>query len=148
MTFKLSNEDIEEIVLDVFFIVWNNREKLQDDLFIEPYIIGVTKNVIKNKYRTICSNYNIDDYDSIIEDPIDIQLLIEQQEKNKIIKSALDTMKEQDKEIFILFYYNSLSIKEISIKLSITENNVKTKLHRIRKKIKKFLIQGGYSYGK
>lgn len=38
--------------------------------------------------------------------------------------------------------------KEIAKELNITEIKVKTKLHRIRKKIKKELMEGGYEYGK
>lgn len=38
--------------------------------------------------------------------------------------------------------------KEIAKKLNITEVKVKTKLHRIRKRIKKELKKGGYENGK
>ena len=55
-------------------------------------------------------------------------------------------MQETDREIFLLYYYDFNSIKDISTKLKLTETNIKTKLHRIRKKIRKFLIEGGYSY--
>lgn len=48
---NISNEDTEEILLDVFMAVWNNREKLKEELPLKPYIVGVTKNAIKNKSR-------------------------------------------------------------------------------------------------
>lgn len=48
---NISNEDTEEILLDVFMAVWNNREKLKEELSLKPYIVGVTKNAIKNKSR-------------------------------------------------------------------------------------------------
>ena len=57
-------------------------------------------------------------------------------------------MKEIDRNIFILFYYNSMNISQIANKLGISEVNTKTKLYRIRKKLKKFLIQGGYNNGR
>ena len=147
-TIYLSNEDIEEIIEDVFLVLWNNKEKINYKLSLEPYIAGITKNIIKLKYRKLKINDNIDNYENIIQNNIDIQNIIEQEEKNKIIEKTLNQMKEKDKKIFILFYYNSKSTKEIAKDLKITEINVKTKLYRIRKKLKNALIKGGYSYGK
>lgn len=148
MSHNLTNEDVEEIVLDVFLIIWNNKEKLKSDFPIEPYMASITRNIVKNRYRQLPINDNIDDYESAIEDLTDIQLLVEQKEKNKLIEETLNTMKQQDKDIFILFYYQSMSINEIASKLNMSKTNIKTKLHRIRKKIRESLIKGGYYYGK
>ena len=52
-------------------------------------------------------------------------------------------LKDIDIKIMNLFYYSSMSIKDIAKKLNISELNVKTRLHRIRKKIKKELNNGG-----
>ena len=114
---------------------------------IEPYIAKITRNLVKNKFRNQYLNDNIEKYVDIISESKDIELLVEQKEKNKIIKKALDAMKEDDRNIFILFYYYSKTISEIAKEMQITEVNAKTKLHRIRKKIKKFLEEGGDSYG-
>ena len=43
-----------------------------------------------------------------------------------------------------MFYYEELSIKDIAKELNISDVNVKTKLHRIRKKIKQELKRGGF----
>ena len=55
-------------------------------------------------------------------------------------------MDKESKEIFIYFYYEQRKIKEISKILNISESKVKTRLHRVRKKIKKELEKGGYRY--
>lgn len=91
---NISNEDTEEILLDVFMAVWNNREKLKEELSLKPYIVGVTKNAIKNKSRNIKITYNIEEYN--IENFTDINEIIEQGEKNKIISKELNTMKQED----------------------------------------------------
>ena len=54
----------------------------------------------------------------------------------------------ESREIFILYYYEQRKVKEISKILNISESKVKTKLYRIRKKLKKELKEGGYGYGK
>ena len=70
----------------------------------------------------------------------------EREEISKV-ESILENLKEIDLEIFKLFYYQDMSIKDIAKKEKISEFNVKTRLYRIRKKIKKELNDGGY-YGK
>ena len=54
----------------------------------------------------------------------------------------------ESREIFILYYYEQRKVKEISKILNISEAKVKTRLHRIRKKLRKELKEGGYGYGK
>lgn len=147
IAFNLSDEDIEDIILDTFLVVWTNRDKIKLDSRMKHYLVGITKNVTKNKCRKLKINYNIEDYENTIEFSEDIQKVAEEKEKNEIIKLELDKMKQKDREIFTLFYYNSMTIKEIANMLNETESNVKTKLHRIRKRLRKVLEKGGYSYG-
>lgn len=58
---------------------------------------------------------------------------------------VVNNMKQEDKDIFILYYYNSRTMKEIANILSITEKKVKSRLFRIRQKVKKFLEKRGYT---
>ena len=59
------------------------------------------------------------------------------------VQQKIKGLKNIDIEIVNLFYYSSMSVKDIAKKLNISEFNVKTRLHRIRKKIKKELSNGG-----
>lgn len=43
-----------------------------------------------------------------------------------------------------MFYYSAKPIKDIANELKISEVNVKTRLHRVRKKIKQELNRGGF----
>jgi len=47
-----------------------------------------------------------------------------------------------------MFYYENRTTKEIAEYLNCTVGNVKVILHRVRKKIRKNLEDGGYGYGK
>ena len=55
-------------------------------------------------------------------------------------------MQKEDKDMFVLYYYFSKSIKEIANELNCSEFKIKSKLFRIRKKIKTNLERGGYRY--
>ncbi len=147
---NITNEsDIEEIASDVFIIFWKNYQRLESDIPIRPYLVGITKNLIKKKYKEYnikCENVEL--YEEDIAYQFDIENLAESQEKSKIISETLKQMKEEEQTIFILFYYKQQKIKDIAKLLKISEAKVKIVLFRIRKLIKKNLKERGYSYGK
>ena len=58
--------------------------------------------------------------------------------------NELEKMKKIDKEIFLLYYFDEKKIKEIANIYQITETRVKSKLFRVRKKIKKKIKEEGY----
>lgn len=145
---SLSNEDMEEIISDTFFAIWKNSKTLEEDVYIKPYLAGTAKNIIKNKYRTTHIDFSIADYEEKIIDIASLQKITEENEQNEIIRKTLKEMKKEEYEVFMMFYYESLKIKEISKKLSISESKVKVMLHRVRKRIKRNLEDGGYGYGK
>lgn len=142
----LSDEDVEEIVSDTFFILWKNREKLDKEKILSPYIAGIVRNLVREKTRVINIHADILDYENILQDGQKIEMICEERERIYIIERVLKTMKEEDRMIFHLYYYSSMKIKDIAEKLGVTEFNVKSRLYRMRKKIKKELEKGGYSH--
>lgn len=143
----LSDEDIEEILSDTFFILWKNQEKLDNNKLLSSYIAGIVKNLVREKTRIVNINVDISNYENIIQDLVKVDMLYEQREKISIIEKTLKDMKKEDIDIFNLYYYSSMKIKEISKVLNISEFSVKSRLYRIRKKAKKELEKGGYSNG-
>lgn len=141
----LSKEDVEEIISDTFVVLWKNRDKLDKTKDLSPYIAGITKNLVREKTRVINIHNDISDYENIIQDFFKIDMLCEQREKIAIIDKAVKNMKKIDIEIFELYYYSSMKYNEISNILNISEFTIKSKLFRIRKKIRKELLKGGYS---
>ena len=72
-------------------------------------------------------------------------MFCEQREKIAIIDKIVKNMKKIDVEVFELYYYSAMKYNEISNILNISEFSIKSKLFRIRKKIKRELLKGGYS---
>lgn len=147
---SISNEsDIEEILSDVFIIFWRKYKELDKKTKIKPYLVGIAKNLIKKKYRDYIINIeNIDSYEEEIIYNIDIQELAENNEKSKVISESLSNIKDIDRNVFIMFYYNQKKIKDISRIFKISEAKVKVILYRVRKSIRKNLKERGYDYGK
>lgn len=141
---NLSSEDTEEVVLDVFLTIWKNQEKLDISKSMSAYISGITKNLVKYKYRQYKGNQSIEEYDEKIVDTSNIEIVISQNERQNVISSELDKMKAEDREVFIEYYYDEKSIKDISKIFNMSESKVKSKLYRTRKRLGKALKKRGY----
>ena len=137
-------EDEEEIILDVYLTLWNNKDKLDINKSMTSYIAGITKNLILKKARQQKFLENIEEYQEKLANIQNIELDYVESQKNKIIINELEKMKKEDREIFTEYYYEERKIKEISIMFKISESKVKSKLFRIRKKLKNILKEGGY----
>ena len=61
---SLNNEDKEEVVSEVFFILWKNKNKLDINKYLSSYIAGITRNVVKEYLRKVKINFNISDYEN------------------------------------------------------------------------------------
>lgn len=138
---NLKDEDKEEIMLDTFFILWKNFNDSKNIYVLNSYIAGITRNLVKEKLRKINYTVDISDYENIIEMESNA-LYEEEREEIAYLKKSLKKLKEIDIKIINLYYYSSKSIKDIAKELNISESNVKTKLHRIRKKLNKQLSKG------
>lgn len=142
---ELSSEDVEEVLLDVFLTLWKNQEKLDINKSMSAYISGITKNLIKYKYRQCKENQNIEEYEEKLIDSLNIEIMILQNEIQNVIAEELEKIKQEDKEIFIEYYYDDKSIKEISKIFNMSESKIKSKLFRVRKRLNKVLKKRGYS---
>lgn len=130
--YTLNEYDSEDIVQDVFFKLYNSHNTFNDDEHIKRWLIRVTinlsLNLLKHKKRTVIVDSN--DLDHIASSDED---------NSNMIYECICLLKEPYKNIIILFYYDELSVKDISEILNIGETNVTSRLNRARMKLKKII---------
>ena len=141
---NLIQADYEEIISDVFLVIWRKQSKLDQTLPIKPYIAGITRNLVKEKFRHRNVTYDIADYENTIEASNQIDVLLENEGQSTLLKQAIEELNKDESDIVTLYYYDYKQIKEIAQQLKISEAKVKTTLHRARKKLKKILKKRGY----
>lgn len=132
-TDKLNYEDKEEILADTFFILWKNQYKIQSS--VESYVAGITRILVKERLRKRKVTYDLTEYEHIASN----FEITEDISENEFITQCIKGLKEIDIKIITMFYYYSKTTKEISKELKISEINVRTRLFRIRNKIRKEL---------
>lgn len=136
-----SKEESEELVQEVFTIVWERRKDLKHDLSFKSYLFTISYNIIKKHFRA--RTYLTDYYKEITgnnTDTVTSQKVI-YNSFLQFLNEIVNKLPKRRKEIFIKSRYEGLSIKEISDKLGIShktvENQLTDALKYIRSKIEK-----------
>lgn len=137
-------EDEEEMIADVFLILWKNKDRLDRKAVFSPYIAGITKRLIYRKYRELSRTIEFSQYENEMISRFNVDSIVEQKEMNDCITKNLKALGDTEYEIFKKFYYEGKKIKQIAQEMNLSSSNVKTKLHRTRKKIKEILKVGGF----
>ena len=134
----ISEEDAEEAAQDVFVKVYRSINNFQGKSKFSTWIYRITYNqcisIIRKKVKMI------DLVDELPEAEIDessIDALEELKQKDRVlfVRQALEALAETDAFILTLFYYEELSLEEICEVTGQTNNNVRIRLHRARKKM-------------
>lgn len=137
-------EDEEEMIADVFLILWKNKDRLDRKAVFSPYIAGITKRLIYRKYRELSKMIKFSQYENEMISHFNVDEIVEQKEMNDCITKNLKALGDTEYEIFKKFYYEGKKVKQIAQEMNLSNSNVKTKLHRTRKKIKEILKVGGF----
>ncbi len=136
----------EEVVLDVFYIIWSERMKINIRGSLLSYLYKAVHNqclnVIasqKTKKASVNKLLSGDNWQRIIEwldfnDPIIER--IEALETEQLIRAIVNGLPEQCRKVFELSRFENMNNFEIAKELGISESTVKTHIFRALKVIK------------
>ena len=129
--------------------LWQNSGNLREDKPLLPYLSVIALNLARNRLR---ENKSYAFCDNSILEAVQGDDFFEKIEKsetvNMVLEAAENCLKEQDREIFIRYYFYGERLEKISAFLGLTLSNSKTKLCRARKKIREYLTERGYGVEK
>ena len=140
---KLTKEDMEEVISDVFVTLWRNTDKI-----IEGKLKGYLCSIARTK--TLDKLYYIKepplDIDNLqLEDDFYVEGIAEANETAEVLQQLISEIPEPDREILIRYYYYRQTAATIAERLEIKLPTVKSKLQRTREKLRKKLTERGYS---
>ena len=144
--YVISEEDAENIVQDVFVDLWENKEMLNMHMNLIAYLFTTIKNKCLNHLRhklvvqetasklqeeyTISLRMNLDSLEAFDNN------LFSDQDIEKIISRALDTLSEKCRTIFIMSKIEGKKQKEIAQELNISINTIETQMGIAYKKLR------------
>ena len=132
-------EEAEEVAQDTFIKVFKSLDKFKGDSKFSTWIYRVTYNTCLDrikKNKKYINDVAIDDFTFNKLDVIDnaLENMIKK-EKQELIKKCITKLPEDSSAILTLFYFEELSLDEISKIINMETNTVKVKLFRARKKL-------------
>lgn len=125
-------QDSDDIVQDVFIQYHTTDKQFNDEQHIKAWLIRVAINKAKN---TVASSWRKKSVP--LEDYMET-LPFEAPEDEHLFEQVM-RLPEKYRIVIHLFYYEDYSIREIARILDLSESNVKTRLTRARKLLKKSL---------
>lgn len=128
-----STSDCEDIVQEAFIRLYMRYKPFSDDSQTRAWLIRVTANLCKNHLRSRRSKTT----EGLPDDTADTNGLTAQERYE--LKCALNSLKPDNRAVICLYYYEGLSVQEISKALKISVTAVTTRLQRGREALRKFL---------
>lgn len=123
-----SKEEAEELVQEVFTIVWEKRTNLKKELSFKSFLFTISFNIIKKHFR---SRTYLSEYYKGMKNIYTDEQTSQQITYNsfyQLVNELVSKLPERRKEIFIKSRFEGLSIKEIANKLGISHKTVENQL--------------------
>lgn len=144
--FELQKADAEEVVQEVFTILWEKRTKLDETLSLKAYIVKIAKNIILKRERKKIYEIAYQKYQ------VNRQALFSADTENAVIysdlweqyESIISQLSKSQREIYLLNKRQNKTVKEIAGELNLSARTVENQLYRannfIKEKFKKLGI--------
>lgn len=140
-----SVEDSEELVQEVFTILWEKRDQLKSGFSFRSYIFTVAFNIIKKhfKQKALFKKFAREELLSeVIKEPsqeIDYHIL-----KNYILELT-EALPEKRREVFVKSRFEGLSNKEIAATMGLSKKTIENHLNLALREIKSKMEKGRLS---
>lgn len=143
-------QDIEECINDTYLAVWNSIPP-ESPAHLSSYICKILKNfcINKAKYnsadkRNVEFTISLEELSDCLSSFNDTESVTSAKVLGEMISSFLYTQNETHRKIFVRRYWYSDSIDEIARLYNMNERTIRSVLHRMRKKLKLYLMKEGY----
>lgn len=143
-----NHEDAEDITQEVFAKVYRALPNWEPRASFKTWLYTIARHLCTDHYRgrSRRPTQSLDDLqEDSYEEPMaedlesDPARLLAEMEIHEVIARALDQLAPQQREVFILYHYQHLQIKEVAEILGIAEGTVKMHRHRAMKKLRVLL---------
>ena len=129
-------DSAKEVVQEVFYQFWKNKEKLKETIAIRNYLkrAVINRSINHIKYNSRFTG------DEVLENSYSTSITPERELETKELKEVIDTavanLPEKARVIFILRRQEGLSLKEIAAQLEISPKTVENQITRSLKLLK------------
>lgn len=125
----------EDVTQETFIKVYEKIDTFRHDASIKTWIMSIAINLCKNQMRTHWfKRTSLEHFPELATKDVYGEIL-----KNNVISMEIMRLQPKYREIILLYYYQELSVKEISTILGMKEATVLQRMKRAREQLKPFL---------
>jgi len=136
----------EDITQETFLQVYQNLETLNDPIQFSKWLYAIVNNLCIAWHRkdrlqtqpleeTHISEIETEAYSRHVATE---QAKTSAEAQRDLVKKLLAKLKDRDREIITLHYFEEMTSSEIGTYLGVSENTIKSRLHRARQQLKKY----------
>lgn len=132
----------EDIMQNVFLKLYDNMSRIRHTGLIEIWIFRTARNEAYTHFRRTKNKIeeDITNYESVLPSS-NLVNDFEQQELIDLIEVELKQMEPAQSEVYYLKEYSGLSYKEIAEIMEITEDLVRSRIFKVRQKLRTAIIK-------
>lgn len=142
-----STEIAEEIVQDVFVVVWKHKDTLTGIHSFKAWLYTICRNCIKTRYKKIIAEQQAYRQFHIFLSKMDQEdnaaFKVQASQYNELLRLAIANLPKQQREVFCMVKEEGYSYKEAAERLKISHLTVKTHLSRSIQFLRDFLKKNG-----
>lgn len=116
-----------DLTQELFTRLWANRDSYDTDRPFSTWMFAAAYNLLKNEYR---HSMTVSQYEQEIDrsEPYMESDALETQQRDSILRSAIERLPEQQRVVFMLRYEEDMPLVEIARVCNIPEGTVKSRL--------------------
>lgn len=136
MQFLQNDALVKDAIQELFYTIWNRREKLGDAVNVKSYLLSSLRRqilLLRNVYDS--SELSIDDTDALFQFQAEEFSLPDETLKLRLLKT-INELTPKQREVVYLRFYQGLPFREIGQLLEMNEQSVKNQVQRILKKMR------------
>jgi RNA polymerase sigma-70 factor (ECF subfamily) len=145
-----SDADAEECLNDTLLTVWNTIPP-SEPVNYRAYLLKLVRNIALNRYKSAnAERRKGNQVDQAIEELAELfpsknntETELEQRELLTAVTAYLSSIPAKQRDMFVMRYWEAMSISALAEVFHMTENNVKVSLLRIRKRLRAYLESEG-----
>ncbi len=135
-----SERDIEECIADVFIYLWQHPEKFDPHRGrLKTWLSVITRSRAQDRCRQLTRQTSLPLDEALLSVLPSPQIPVEQKEACSQLNTALDQLKEPEREILFRRYYYNQKPREIALALDLSTKQVENHLYQSKQKLRREL---------